>query len=588
MRCLIRHINHYGKSGLVYQDKIICGETLSIGRGVDQDLFIADLLIALRHALISELANGDFLLQARALSGFRINQRLTQSSPIKIGDQLRFGQTEVRMKAVPAEYQQQADFMLEVDTQQATKSVTDQDINKQTLQQQLSPPSTAIRAWSWYLFLTILLVFLVIPLSSVYLQDIYQPWIDDLEENWSTDEQSFEMPALPVVLSDRYWQSGTVASAHHFFQQDCNTCHQQAFEPVTDKACLTCHEKTYHHVDPNFFELDKLQSSRCASCHADHNGKHQLIRRDDSLCSDCHKDLKAQTDNTELEDAWDFTEQHPEFKVTLIGYEDGQETSERQAMDDEKPLREFSNLVFPHDVHVSRKGLETIDGIFRLWCDDCHIHEPDQAHFKPIDFDDMCESCHQLSFEPTDPFRLITHGKAGEVMYLLQEYYSTRALEGGYHGDGDVPDIVAQGRFPGEKLGGQDRLLALDWAKQKSEEVGADVFEFTLCVECHEVEQVQADPPRWDIIPVRINQNWFPKGRFNHDKHLTMNCVSCHWAPESGKSSDVLLPDIQVCKECHGGVHATDKLQSTCVDCHGFHVATEFTMKGQPTTKNEE
>jgi hypothetical protein len=79
-------------------------------------------------------------------------------------------------------------------------------------------------------------------------------------------------------------------------------------------------------------------------------------------------------------------------------------------------------------------------------------------------------------------------------------------------------------------------------------------------------------------VPVRINSRWFPRANFKHDKHLTTNCVSCHLAPESEQSEEILLPDIESCRSCHGGIHSKDKLQSTCVDCHDFHVAKEFTM----------
>ncbi len=580
MRCLIRHINHYGRSGRVYKDKLVDKDSLTIGRSVDQDLFLPDLRVALQHAVISELPNGHYLLQARTLSGIRVNERLSQSATLNIGDTLRIGNTDIKVKQIPIESHNDApDFMLEVDNHLNQAQHQDSS-HEENFKLHNQADSQQIRRWSWWLFSSILILFFAIPWFSVYMGEFYEPKLIALEEWYSEDKEEYvSLPPLPMLISDRFWNSGTVASAHHFFKEDCATCHEKAFEKVTDKACVSCHKKTYHHVDPNFFDLDTLHNSPCASCHEDHNGKRQLVQRDDTLCSQCHGNLKVQIgDDTVLEDASDFEHDHPAFKPTLISYEDGQEITERDLMLQDVNIREFSNLNFPHAPHVSRKGLETIDGIFRLWCDDCHIHEPGQNHFRPIDFNALCKDCHQLSFEATDPFRVVPHGQSGEVMHVLQEYYATRALEGDYHGDGDVPDIVAQGRFPGESLTGEERMIALDWARNKAEEVAADVFEFSLCIECHEVEKVKDDPPRWEIAPVRINQHFLPRAKYNHDKHLTMNCTTCHWAAESEKSSDLLLPTIDSCQECHGGIHAENKLQSTCVDCHGFHVATEFVM----------
>jgi len=194
--------------------------------------------------------------------------------------------------------------------------------------------------------------------------------------------------------------------------------------------------------------------------------------------------------------------------------------------------------------------------------------------------------CHPLSFEASDVSRTVPHGKVSEIMFQLQEYYGERALKGDYHSDSNAPAIVKQGRFPNETLQAEDRMIALDWAHNKAEKVAEEIFEFSLCVECHVVKKEKENPPRWMVAPVRINQKWFPKARFSHLKHLTMNCGSCHLAQESNNSSDILLPDLGLCQSCHQGIHSPDKLQSTCVDCHGFHVS-EHLMKKEEKKSDE-
>ena len=60
--------------------------------------------------------------------------------------------------------------------------------------------------------------------------------------------------------------------------------------------------------------------------------------------------------------------------------------------------------------------------------------------------------------------------------------------------------------------------------------------------------------------------------RFDHAKHVTVECNDCHTnARDSHASSEVLIPGIDRCITCHGAETATFKAQSTCASCHVFH-----------------
>jgi len=50
---------------------------------------------------------------------------------------------------------------------------------------------------------------------------------------------------------------------------------------------------------------------------------------------------------------------------------------------------------------------------------------------------------------------------------------------------------------------------------------------------------------------------------------------------DSEKSEDVLIAGIATCRECHGDPGAKDRVQSTCISCHGFHVSPRFAMDGR-------
>jgi len=52
-------------------------------------------------------------------------------------------------------------------------------------------------------------------------------------------------------------------------------------------------------------------------------------------------------------------------------------------------------------------------------------------------------------------------------------------------------------------------------------------------------------------------------------------CDTCHEAAKSKAASDVLMPDIETCRDCHGSGdphrNPPDKVLSGCTMCHGFH-----------------
>ncbi len=596
MLCLISTISRHGKTGAVYHDRIVNVEVLTLGRAVDQHVFLPDLRVALQHATISDVGRGRFWLDAKSASGIRINDRLVQNSLIQTGDAIRIGNALIRVLEPRHGY----DLVLEVETRHTPARAIENQAQIRA-KMRLTDTRLKIRPAAWSFFAGILLIFLIIPSISVYLVDYYKPvfeqvllFFNPVDENLKSDQSPAppQLPKMPEILTDKFWDSGEVGSAHYFFRKDCTSCHQKPFVRVADQACFGCHKKTHSHTDPEFFKLPKLTQTRCAECHVEHSGKHALINREDKLCSDCHRDLNKQGISTELENAWDFGLQHPQFKPTLIGFKDGKETKKRISMTEKNNTdiyREESNLEFPHDVHLTRKGLATFnEEIKYLTCEDCHTLESGGIGFEKIKYEKHCSDCHQLSFEPSDITRLLPHGKVSEIMYQLQEYYGERALKGDYHSDPDAPAIVKQGRFPNETLQAEDRMIALNWAREKAEKVAQEVFEFSSCIECHVVKKTKENPPRWTIVPVRINHKWFSKSNFSHLKHLTMNCNGCHLAQESNTSSDILLPDLESCQACHQGIHSSDKLQSTCVDCHGFHVSEHLMKKEEKKTEEKE
>ena len=114
--------------------------------------------------------------------------------------------------------------------------------------------------------------------------------------------------------------------------------------------------------------------------------------------------------------------------------------------------------------------------------------------------------------------------------------------------------------------------------------MAADLFERRACATCHEVTRTAADKDvPWKVLPVRLTDSFYPHANFSHAAHDTevTPCESCHRADESESSHDVLIPDIDDCRACHGSAIArrndNSQIPSTCIMCHSFH----FEAKGE-------
>ena len=135
---------------------------------------------------------------------------------------------------------------------------------------------------------------------------------------------------------------------------------------------------------------------------------------------------------------------------------------------------------------------------------------------------------------------------------------------------------VATAVGSGEVASPGERLLRT--AREQSAMVTRDLFERRSCAQCHDVTRdISKVPDEWQVKAVKLRSAWLKGATFNHAAHSTAltSCESCHGALDSKAASDVLLPDIATCRECHAGgdAHATppDRLTSTCNLCHGFH-----------------
>jgi hypothetical protein len=386
------------------------------------------------------------------------------------------------------------------------------------------------------------------------------------------------MTARLPVTPDESWSPGPLASGHDGFGHDCSKCHELPFVRVRDRTCLSCHQKIPGHAPSRELEAELFGATRCATCHADHKGDDGIVRADEGLCADCHRDLKRRLPDTKLANAADFATAHPEFKLTLWRGP-GPDDVVRVARDDKANLVERSHLKFPHDAHL-KQSIRGGKGRVTLTCRSCHAPDASGRSFEPVVMKTHCIECHTLEFEPAVTSRQVPHGSVDDVMTTMQEFYASVVLNAVAVDRIDTGDIRRAIPNPaGGAISEEQRQRALAFARGKAEKVAQDLFEARVCIVCHEVVRKPGpkDKPggfTFDVTAVRVGSTWLPKARFDHGKHRTYKCEDCHESVATSKSSaDIAIPAIASCRKCHAGAEAEPgKVASTCIACHGFHL----------------
>src|SRR5258706_5111103 len=400
------------------------------------------------------------------------------------------------------------------------------------------------KRWAaWGLGIAVLLLLLVLPASRV-----------------------LHLPSSGVAqttgATDRMWNPGPVMLAHQTIEKKCDACHEIAFQRVRDAACLECHANIGQHVAADLHPAVLFEGARCATCHREHKGVKATHRDDDAFCVSCHRGLHAKVRGTEVKNATDFAKDHPAFRAVRA---------------------EARGLSFPHDKHLDPKGVKSpAKGTVKFECGSCHKPDASQRSFEPVSMAKRCQECHSMQFEPAVTKREVPHGRPEEAVAVIEDFYANLALQG-------TPDSFQKAfGVPGEGLlrrvgspstGERESALAL--AKGKARRVATDLFEARVCKQCHEVKG-------FEIAPVKISPQRMPHARFDHKAHASTKCVDCHDVARAKSISDVALPKIERCRECHGGSKPAEaRLTSNCMLCHGFHNETHpWDPQFVPKSKN--
>ena len=410
----------------------------------------------------------------------------------------------------------------------------------------------------------------------------------------------------PAFLSlDKVWTPGhELDSAHKPWANDCKACHSMPFVQVQDKDCLACHKNVGDHVDRKLVTMSPqanhaIGDQKCASCHRDHNGEDSLKRQNKNFmaenCASCHGDIKKSFAKTKTANVSDFDTKHPEFRYQLALSNKPDDLARTRLVKGEM-LKENTALKFPHDVHLKADGVKSPKGKVKVDCASCHTLNSDGLGFAKVTMKDHCQSCHDLKFEPSVSNREVPHGSVELVLSTLREFYS-------YVQVNTVPVDNKPLTAPINLVRpGHDEPVVASFvrsngsSRSRAADAAVSLFEKTSCKVCHEISRISEpgrqgtsgrDLPQWKVAPVTPSHPWLTQSQFSHAKHRLAECTDCHSAKTSKKASDVLMPDIKVCRDCHtGSTPVSNKLVSDCGLCHGFHMPghTPATASPQQTT----
>jgi len=563
----------------VSRDRELQSDRLRVGRGTDQDIQLPDLRVAIAHAeLVRSGKNAMFVTKPGAT--MLVNGTPSKEHKLHGGDVINLGRYQLTIRGGSD------GIDLQIDVEEKISARDEKSQRQMRLSMTLGEVLWTRRRLAWLLFLPVLLASLIVPAMLRYDPPAWLSRNQAAAPGASQGE--YRPPAPPTGLAvalptDRVWVPGLSSSAHAYFQNDCGQCHKTAFERVPNEACLSCHKGTKEHVnDLRWLKLDDFAKARCEDCHHEHMGDAALVTRSNPQCTVCHAQPQLRFPGIKLEPAADFSQHHPAFMPRVARYDTGTRQFSWIEASQQEPatLHSDTNLKFPHDKHLDAKGIKSPTGKKILGCADCHEADSSGVSFKPIDMQKHCAACHRLDFDPDDPDRFVPHAQPAQVVGVIRDYYARAALAGGVNKPG-APQIVQLRRRPGEQLTPPQARAALEWADKQSAIVVDEVFDKRVCGYCHIVKRSGDPALPWDVTPVLLAQHRLDHAAFDHQAHRSEKCESCHAARTSKLSTDVLLPELKRCRDCHGDPGSSAKIASSCTECHGYHISTEHQM-GMP------
>ncbi|HEV2867139.1 MAG TPA: cytochrome c3 family protein [Allosphingosinicella sp.] len=586
MAFLLRNISYSADGRQIVRSSRVRDDLLKVGRDPESDIRLNDLVVALHHATIEQISATRVGVSAEAGLTVSIDGENTQFGQIDvtIGGTIRIGPFHLRV--LP---QEMGSEDVAIDIERAPEDEAAEE-KFDTSRFALAAVMPGKRPIAWALVIAVLAIFVAWPIYAFYHQD----------RGRAEYAQGFH--------ADRLWLSGSLSQGHAALGNNCRACHVDPFVSVRDQACTACHTQVHDHADvrrmmqarPNLSGWQRFQMrigetlgldpGRCVDCHTEHEGPQQIPAPAQQFCTDCHSDLNGRLPDTRLADAGDFEDLHPEFQPSvLVRWDNDQPRVQRVSL--AQHPREMSNLKFPHALHLNASGgvaqmarrLSSTYGFGQqLQCADCHVPTPDGTRFQPPDMEGDCGMCHSLAFEQIDgTIRTLRHGEPRQVVADIRSFYRAGLRQ-------RPPELGTARSRPGDV--NQIRAAVQSARARAAQGTRADqavrqVFSpGGACYDCHQVVPAPGGSLAYGIRPVAFPIRYMLHGWFDHRAHQIVQrpgrpriegsqaCLSCHRADASSDSSDLLIPNVASCRDCHGGETTSLPVESSCAMCHDYHM----------------
>jgi pSer/pThr/pTyr-binding forkhead associated (FHA) protein len=511
----------------------IHGEVLRIGRGTNQNLRSENPAVALEHAVIESDAAGYVVTDRGSITGTYVNGRPVEAARLAKGDRIEIG--DVRLEVQIADPSKPL-FLRVTSSRSAAAGMAD-EVEEAPIA--AAPGAKVVRAKkidyvsayrlrrSWMTKVSVTAILLIAALAVV--GEVIRP-----------EKQALFMPGGLSSAHARARDASGLAVA-----DNCDACHSP-FNGVSNSKCLDCHRQQPH-------AQHEASAPDCFSCHSEHRGAAKLATLADATCVGCHADLSAHLRVPDAEraslrfagDRYDFASI---ARITSFG-----ESHPALAYPPDR-----NTLRFNHKLHLAEKGIFNAQGRREvLDCKGCHelVTAKGKTDPAPVDFEKHCQRCHRLTFDARFPNAEVPHGGEPGIVYGF--------VLATYSGDRDIA-----GKAPAEVrriLTSRKRVASDDRAVLNAEQVVK-----TKCRLCHEITR---SGTRLAVTPPAFVHTWLTHARFTHGRHLEIDCAKCHeHARASVPTSDVLMPRLSNCTDCHAASNKNAQAASTCVTCHEYHL----------------
>ncbi len=508
------------KGQIETKETTLNGPNITIGRGENVSIRLEDPLVSFKHAELKEDLNTLTITDAGSFSGTKVNNKPISISKLNDGDIISIGLYRIEIKREGNDW-----ILVEERKADRTKGEDEfiENILKTTSFKDNLPSMTML---SIMLVTILVIAFIYIPLS--------------------TEHKSS-------------WSSGPISNEHKLLASDCASCHTKPFEKVENSTCINCHKMNGHKMD--IHANQNHESLQCTNCHSEHKGSEGLIIKEEELCLSCHKNLSDIKSDTKIANVTNFTD-HPNFKVHLFL------ENTKVPLKDSK---DTNTLKLNHEIHL--KG--PINGANKkeeLNCASCHSLNIDKKSYQAVNFESSCQRCHPLGFSSLNPNIEAPHSEPTKVFGFLRNFYANEALLK----EGTKLDNK-NSRFIPRNL--DNRSLELFFYRKEvidnSRKAEHELFSKISCSVCHDIAnepKITENSSSFTASVPEVRDSWLPGAIFDHSSHEDMQCKDCHNnVYKSTLSSDILIPDVNNCKECHGDPGHATKLNSTCITCHPYH-----------------